>query len=249
LAAERQAERLETAIVERRRIELERYASVAGFADSPSGSFRCWPLQLLFHTIGWYLVFEEDSVGRDDGLIRCERLDRLALRRSEAGYRRSDDAHAKALERLQTLLHCSGGIYFGTDLDAQLQLCSPTARVRAKAMTTLRFCCQSWSFAFVREGLQRYPIEQVRYSRRLEGDTWWHHPKAPHPLEPGSASDSHPYPVEIDLPRWTVERDVDLRNWLFGLGDGIRIEAPTELRGEHQSWLRRSLDVYGNQGG
>jgi hypothetical protein len=249
LAAERQAERLETAIVERRRIELERYASVAGFADSPSGSFRCWPLQLLFHTIGWYLVFEEDSVGREDGLIRCERLDRLALRRSDAGYRRSDDAHAKALERLQTLLHCSGGIYFGTDLDAQQQLCSPTARVRAKAMTTLRFRCQSWSFAFIREGLQRYPIEQVRYSRRLEGDTWWHHPKAPHPLEPGSASDSHPYPVEIDLPRWTVERDVDLRNWLFGLGDGIRIEAPAELRTEHQSWLRRSLDVYGNQGG
>jgi hypothetical protein len=40
----------------------------------------------------------------------------------------------------------------------------------------------------------------------------------------------------------------DRRNWLFGLGDGIRIEAPTELRGEHQSWLRRSLDVYGSEG-
>ena len=52
LAAERQAELLETAIVERRRIELERYASVAGFPDSPSGLFRAWPLQLLFHTIG-----------------------------------------------------------------------------------------------------------------------------------------------------------------------------------------------------
>jgi hypothetical protein len=153
------------------------------------------------------------------------------------------------LERLQTLLHCSGGIYFGTDLDAQLQLCSPTARVRAKAMTTLRFRCQSWSFAFIREGLQRYPIEQVRFSQPLAGDTWWHHPKAPHLLEPGSASDGHPYPVEIDLPRWTVERDVDLRNWLFGLGDGICIEAPAELRTEHQSWLRRSLDVYGSKGG
>ena len=46
LAAERQAEALETAIVERRRIELERYASVGSFADSPNGSFRVWPLQL-----------------------------------------------------------------------------------------------------------------------------------------------------------------------------------------------------------
>jgi hypothetical protein len=53
LAAERQAEALETAIVERRRIELERYAMVGSFVDSPNGSFRVWPLQLLFHNIGW----------------------------------------------------------------------------------------------------------------------------------------------------------------------------------------------------
>ena len=70
LAAERQAEALETAIVERRRIELERYASVGSFADSPNGSFRVWPLQLLFHNIGWYLVFEEDAIGTGVGLIR-----------------------------------------------------------------------------------------------------------------------------------------------------------------------------------
>jgi predicted kinase len=246
LAAKRHAERLETAIVERRRVELERYASVACFTDSPSGSFRAWPMQLVFHNIGWYLVFEEDKVGHEQGLIRCERLDRLALRRSESGYRRSDEAHSQALARLETLLHHSGGIYFGADLEAQLQLCSPTARVRAKAMTTLRFCCQRWSFAFIREGLQRYPIEHTRYSKPLAGDTWWHHPKAPHRLEPGSPADLHPYPVELVLPRWTVERDVDLRNWLFGLGDGIRIDAPAELRTEHQQWLRRSLDVYGD---
>ena len=103
----RQAEALETAIVERRRIELERYASVASFPGSPLGSFRAWPLQLLFHTIGWYLVFEEDSPGQEEGLIRCERLDRLALRRSERGTRRAEDSHQQALDRLQTLLHQS----------------------------------------------------------------------------------------------------------------------------------------------
>jgi hypothetical protein len=64
-------------------------------------------------------------------------------------------------------------------------------------------------------------------------------------LEPGAPADTHPYPVEIDLPQWTVARDVDLRNWLFGLGAGIRVEAPAELRAEHQEWLSRSLQVYG----
>jgi len=244
LAAERQAERLETAIVERRRVQLERYASVASFADSPSGLLRVWPLQLLFHNIGWYLVYEEDSVGREEGVIRTERIDRLALRSSESRYRRSDELHAQALGRLQTLLHHSGGIYFGDSLEAQLELCSPTARVRARQLVTLRFCCQGWCFAFIREGLQRYPIEHTRFSRPLPGDNWWHHPKAPHGLEPGSAADSHPYPVELDLPSWTVARDVDLRNWLFGFGAGIRIDSPVALREEHRQKLESALAVY-----
>ncbi|MEA5424750.1 AAA family ATPase [Synechococcus sp. CCY9202] len=244
LAAERQAEALETAIVERRRIELERYASVASFPGSPLGTFRVWPLQLLFQTIGWYLVFEEDSPGQEEGLIRCERLDRLALRRSERGTRRSDDSHHQALARLQTLLHHSGGIYFGDDLAAQLRLCHPRGRSRERELRTLRFCSQGWCFAFIREGLQRYPIEHTRLSRPLPGDTWWFHPKAPHVLEPGSPADSHPYPVELDLPSWTVMADIDLRTWLFAFGAGIRIEAPPELRQEHQERLQAALAVY-----
>jgi predicted kinase len=244
LAAERQAEALETAIVQRRRIELERYLSAGSFAESPSGRFRAWPLQLVFHNIGWYLIYEEDAIGTGVGLIRSERIDRLALRRSERGNRRGDDAHARALRRLELLLHHSGGIHFGDNLAAQLKLCSPNPRQRARALQTLRFCCQSWSFAFIREGLQRYPIEHTRFSRPLSGDLWWHHPRAPHVLEPGSAADSHPYPVELDLPAWTVASDIDLRNWLFGFGAGVRIEQPEALREEHRRKLESALAVY-----
>ena len=239
LASQRQAEQLETAISERRRIQLERYPSVASFPDSPSGSFRVWPLQLLFHNIAWYLVYEDDSVGRDEGLIRTERLDRLALRQQERGYRRSDEAHAASIHRLERLLHLSGGIYFGDDLDAQLQLTA-----LGKGLVTLRFCCQPWCFAFIREGLQRYPTEHTRFSKPLPGDSWWHHHKAPHVLEPGPAFDRHPYPVELDLPRWTVERDVDLRNWLFGFGDGVRIETPIAMQEEHRAKAAAVVDLY-----
>ena len=122
---------------------------------SPNDTFRVWPLQLLFHNIGWYLVFEDDAIGTGVGLIRSERIDRLALRRSERGNRRSDEAHSQALRRLELLLHHSGGIYFGSDLKSQLRLASPNARIRAKQLVTLRFCCQGWCFAFIREGLQR----------------------------------------------------------------------------------------------
>ena len=68
-------------------------------------------------------------------------------------------------------------------------------------------------------------------------------------LEPGTASDSHPYPVELDLPLWTVAADIDLRSWLFAFGGGIRIESPDALRQElvHRSQeaiaANRSLDI------
>ncbi|MBM5816131.1 MAG: WYL domain-containing protein, partial [Cyanobacteria bacterium K_Offshore_surface_m2_239] len=62
-------------------------------------------------------------------------------------------------------------------------------------------------------------------------------------LEPGSPADSHPYPVELDLPPWTLERDIDLCTWLFAFGAGIRIEAPAELRQEHQERLQAALAV------
>ena len=189
-------------------------------------------------------MFEEDSPGQEQGLIRCERLDRLALRRSERGTRRGDDAHAQALKRLELLLHHSGGIYFGDDLAAQLRLCHPRGRSREQELRTLRFCCQGWCFAFIREGLQRYPIEHTRFSKPLPGEHWWHHPDAPHVLEPGSPNETHPYPVELDLPPWTVERNIDLRNWLFGFGAGIRIDSPEALRDEHRQKLLSALEVY-----
>ena len=149
-----------------------------------------------------------------------------------------------ALRRLELLPHHSGGIYFGHDLAAQLRLASPHPRLRAKQLVTLRFCSQAWAFAFLREGLQRYPIEHTRFSKPLPGEHWWHHPQAPHRLEPGSPTDTHPYPVELDLPPWTVERDIDLRNWLFGFGAGIRIDSPDALRQEHRQRLEAALAVY-----
>ena len=77
----------------------------------------------------------------------------------------------------------------------------------------------------------------------LAGEHWWHHPDAPHGLEPGSPGDTHPYPVELDLPSWTVAADIDLGNWLFGFGAGIRIDSPQALREEHRQTLRSALEA------
>jgi predicted kinase len=246
LAAPRRAEAIEAAIVEHRRVLLQRYPGVGSFADSPAGELRVWPLQLIFHNVGWYLLFEEDQVGREQGLIRSERLDRLAMARGDGDLRRNPEQHAAAINRLERLLHHSGGIFFGSDLEQQLAVASSSAQRRSQALVTLRFCCSPWAFAFIREGLQRYPIEHTRFSKPLPGDSWWHHPKAPHVLEPGPADASHPYPVELDLPPWTVAADIDLRSWLFAFGGGIRIEQPDVLR---QELLQRCQEAMAANGG
>ena len=246
LAAPRRAEAIEAAIVEHRRVLLQRYPGVGSFADSPAGELRVWPLQLIFHNVGWYLLFEEDQVGREQGLIRSERLDRLAMAHGDGDLRRNPEQHSAAINRLERLLHHSGGIYFGSDLEQQLAVASSSAQRRSQALVTLRFCCSPWAFAFIREGLQRYPIEHTRFSRPLPGDSWWHHPKAPHVLEPGPAGSSHSYPVELDLPPWTVAADIDLRSWLFAFGGGIRIEQPDVLR---QELLQRCQEAMAANGG
>ena len=73
LSARDQSERIERAIKERRRVVLrhlpDRHQGGTGHQAS-DGRVRVWPLQLLFHTISWYLVVEFDAIGSEQGLIR-----------------------------------------------------------------------------------------------------------------------------------------------------------------------------------
>jgi predicted kinase len=268
LAAPRGAEAIERAIAQRRRLLLKRFSSAGSHGGTTigdgSGEWRVWPLQLIFHHVGWYLCVEEDVIGQEHGLIRCERLDRLALQGASPrsgslrsgllrgspsdGLRRSPERQHAALQRLERLLHHSGGIHFGDDINAQLALASSSPRTRAGVLQTLRFSATPWAFAFLREGMGRYPREQVRFSRPLPGDSWWHHPEAPHVLEPNAPTDSHPYPLELDLPSWTLAADIDLRTWLYAFGEGIRVESPSALREELVSRCRAMLAAHGEAG-
>jgi hypothetical protein len=116
------------------------------------------------------------------------------------------------LQRLQ--LVC-GGLYFGDSIDDQLAVMAPaTGRTAKPPWGVLRFSCTPQVFQLIREEPHRFPPEHTAHTS----------------LPPNPAGDSHPHPVEIRLPSWTIERDWDLRNWLFRWGAGIRIEQPLDLR-------------------
>jgi hypothetical protein len=232
LAVPEQAEKLEAAIAGGQRVLLERFSDAAEHGEEPRDAILVWPLQLLFHNIGWYLAYEVDAIGHDHGLIRTERLDRLALRQVESGFRRAPEQRAESVRRLARLMELSGGIYFGYDAALQQQLAGAPTGDLYGLLTTVRFRCTERVYRFLREGLQRYPLNQMRFSKPLPVDRWRQPPKAPLVLEPISG-DPHPFPVELDLPPWTVARDVDFRRWLFGYGADVVIERPQELLMEH----------------
>lgn len=228
LAVPEQAEKLEAAIASGQRVLLERFSDAADHGEEPKQPIRVWPLQLLFHNIGWYLAFEVDAVGHERGLIRTERLDRLSLRQVDSGFRRTPEQRTAGVRRLARLMELSGGIYFGDDAASQEQLSEAKAEELGKLLVTVRFRCTLRVYRFLREGLQRYPLSQIRLSKPLPGDRWRQPAKAPLVLEP-IEGDTHPFPIEIDLPLWTVARDVDFRRWLFGYGEEVIIESPNTL--------------------
>ena len=234
LAVPEQAEKLEAAIASGQRVLLERFSDAAHHGEEPKKPIHVWPLQLLFHNIGWYVAYEDDAVGRECGLIRTERLDRLALRRVDTGYCRTPEQRAEGLRRLARLMELSGGIYFGNDAALQVQMCEAGSEGLSDLLITVRFRCTHRVFRFLREGLQRYPLSQMRLSKTLPADPWRQPSKAPLVLEP-IEGDTHPFPIEIDLPPWTVDRDVDFRRWLFGYGGDVLIDSPRSLVNEISS--------------
>ena len=243
LAVPQQAERLEAAISAGQRVLLERFSDAADHGEEPKEPIRAWPLQLLFHNIGWYLAYEEDAVGRERGLIRTERLDRIALRQVDGGFRQTAQQRADGVRRLSRLMEVSGGIYFGQDSALQEAIADAAPGQLTGLLTTVRFRCSERVYRFLREGLQRYPLSQIRLSQPLPGDRWRSPAKAPLVLDP-IAGDRHPFPIEMDLPPWTVARDIDFRRWLFGYGPEVVIESPEALRQEHSNRATQVSENY-----
>ncbi len=228
---------MERAIRDRRRIWLTRLPDARALSPQQrrrgnDGRFRAWPLQLLFHNNSWYLAFETFHFARpgDPGLIRVLRVDRLVMPNEDGNARRGSEAeHEAALQRLERLLHVCGGLYFGESIDEQLAVLTPsTGRRPQPPWSLLRFSCTPRVFELIREEPHRFPAEHTTYP------------------EPNPKGDSHPFPVEIRLPHWTIDNDWDLRNWLFRWGAGIRIEQPTGLRDLQLEQAREVMALYGS---
>ena len=92
LANSKHTERLEDAIRLNHLIEIEFFSSSAKLSNSKKEKFvEVWPIQLIFHNIGWYLAYELKEFSSSKGPIQTVRLDRISLRKIDFSRKRTEN--------------------------------------------------------------------------------------------------------------------------------------------------------------
>jgi len=207
-----------------------------------------WPLQILFHNIAWYLAYESMEIDR---LLTVTRLDRIQLTSAKLPQQRNLAEMQRSQQRLEQLCRRTGGIFLGDNHRQQAELAEAKLSetriqelIRQGTLVQVRVRCTPRIYTFIRSGNNRYPAEQMRLSAPLASDTWQLDLKGSQLLPPDPDNATHPYPVELILPAWTVASDIDFRRWLFGFGGELKIEAPTALRNEHRAYGQAITSLY-----
>ena len=223
-------------------LELKRYSGVGRFEEQPDDFFRAWPLQIVFRNIAWYLGYELAD-GAQKGLLQFERLDRLFRGRSQF-KQRSIHHQRQALKLLQSLQHACSGLYLGRCVQMQQQFLSHDPDQQATASIQIELWFTDRIFAFIGEGTQRFPADQMKMSPKLNG-----HLASQTELFclPRSQDAHYPNRLLLTLPAWSCE-DIDLRRWILGFGAEVKVVAPPELRQQLSDIAQKITDLYSNCG-
>ena len=231
---------LEQEIEQGQCLELQRFPGVGRHGTEPDSFIQVWPVQMVFHTIGWYLGYEVAS-GPQKGLLGFERLDRL-FRGRPVGQSRSRTQQEQSVKHLQQLFQASGGLFLGTHPAHQRQWLQGTAAQRLELSVTLELWCNDHIFRFISEGDQRFPTSQLKFSPRLPQSTRPGHPKLFH--LPPTGHPTLPHRLQVQLPYWALE-SVDLKRWILGFEAQVRVIQPQDLVVQFQRDAQAMMVHYG----
>ncbi len=142
-------ETVENAIAQGQLIELYRFKEPY---EQKIGHIQVYPLQLFYHDIAWYLLYEYS----DSGHLEVERIDRfkdhcLILDFPERGQK----AQLESLKFAQKLRECGWGIYLGKPEEQQLEREGKLQYEQVK----VRFFYPATTF--ILEGECRHPQQKI----------------------------------------------------------------------------------------
>lgn len=216
------AARLEDAILHSQVLTLKRRRGTGRFRDDDEETtFQILPLQIVFHSIAWYLGYQQLR----DGLLRYERLDRLEI--VQAGnFTRPRSAQAKAQRQLLSLYEASYGLYLGRSAIDQQKFLSSDPKQRAEVEATCELWFSDSIFRFISEGTQRFPCQM---SPKLAGAAMTPMEKTTVFTLPRTGDTRFPNRLIAVLPNWVLTHDVDFKRWILGFGGQVRVVTPTSL--------------------
>ncbi|NBD32835.1 MAG: WYL domain-containing protein [Cyanobacteria bacterium] len=221
----RKIQQLENAIEQGQLLELGRIAESVRYQAGKDNYFLAYPLQLVFHNIGWYLGLEVDE-GAHQGLLQFERVDRLLFGRS-LGQKRPLAEQWFALKRIRQLYEASGGIYLGRDVKQQKQYLSREASQRKAAEVTVELWFNDFMFRFISEGTKRFPLKQMKMSPSFNSHFNREHPTL-FSLK-GTQDRDFPHRYRVNLPGWCVD-DYDFHRWILGFAGQVKVVTPERLK-------------------
>ncbi|QHV00595.1 AAA family ATPase [Synechocystis sp. CACIAM 05] len=230
---------VEQAIENAYQLEVKYFKGVGRFTKESDNFFIIYPIQLVFHNIGWYLGFEMTD-GEQSGLFKFERIDRLFLSKV-IPIARSPEEQILALQKLETLYQSCGGIFLGNSVTDQKNYLSHKAQQKKSVEIEIELWFSDYMFRFVSEGNKRFPLKQMRMSPKLDRDQ---HRKyaAPYNL-PKTGDEQLPNRFQVILPKWMLD-DVDFRRWIIGFGDQVKFICPPELVSNIQAHGESIAKVY-----
>ena len=235
---------LETAIEKGELLQLDRILGTGRFPNDPhqDNYFYAWPLQLVFHNIGWYLGYEcvEPSKGN---LFRFERLDRIFVVRSRGECRKKEE-QKKSLQKLDKLYKASMGIFLGNSVEDQKNFLSSDKDQQASAEVTVELWCTNQSFKFISEGTKRFPANRMKMSQPLVNSKLNIKKSIFFRDQDSQSGDSKfPYRFQVKLPVWSLQ-DIDLKRWIIGFGGQVKVVKPDELVKDIQQFSQELSSIY-----
>ena len=102
-------------------------------------------------------------MGDKPGLLKTERIDRISQRRIDPSLKRDRNQRDKALKKIKKLISISGSIYFGKEIKEQENIISASENKLESILKKIRFRTTENIYKFLREELQRYPINQIKF--------------------------------------------------------------------------------------
>lgn len=213
-----QLESLESYIDQSSLLQVKRIDESEGETDY----FSVWPLQLVFYNFSWYLGYECEG-GTQPKLLQFEALDRLVLGKP-TGQVRERKIQKRSLNKLQTLLEASAGIYLGDSVEEQQQYLSK-AKVH-EVETTVELWFNDSMFRLLSEGTHRYSFKQIKMSPAIDPALV----TKPEAIFSLSNTDDPQFPncFQITLPKWSLD-DVDFLRWILGFGAQAKVAEPQSL--------------------